>query len=293
MAKVQGSFQKVLEVKGPLQLEVETGSGDIELRRGGEGQLRVSGRFQVRAWSGEEARELAKRIAEDPPIEVEGDTVRIGDLSRYDLGHGRWPFGSSVMIDFKIEAPAETKARLRSGSGDQEVCGLRGPIEIEAGSGDVEVAEVEADVAVKTGSGDIEVAHVRGGVEAAAGSGDITLEGITGPVRVKVGSGDVHLKAVEGELAVEASSGDILVDSALGERARWELATSSGDIRLRLPRDSQFKLHIRSYSGEFSSDFEFAASKMTGREIEGRVGEEPTAELLIRTASGDIEIRAM
>ena len=67
MAKIKDSFQKMLKVKGPLRLEVETGSGDIEVRRGEEGKLLVHGEFQVRARS-EEARKISARIVEDPPI---------------------------------------------------------------------------------------------------------------------------------------------------------------------------------------------------------------------------------
>ncbi|HIC96286.1 TPA: hypothetical protein EYP12_06645 [Candidatus Bipolaricaulota bacterium] len=293
MTKIQDSFRKTLEVKGPLRLEVETGSGNIVVRRGEEGRLSVSGEFQVRARSVEEARELAERIKEDPPIEVVGELVRIGDLGRYELGLGRdwWPFGPSVMIDFTIEAPAETSVQLRSGSGDQEVRGIQGPLKLRAGSGDVEVEEIEADVAVTTGSGDIEVAHVRGGVEAEAGSGDIFLAEVAGRVEVEVGSGDVRLKEMGGDIAVEAGSGDIAVESAIGDRAKWALEASSGDVSLRLPEDSQFKLHIKTSSGEFATDFPLAVSGRIGREVEGRIGTEPTAEIRIATSSGDIELK--
>ena len=290
MAKIKDSFQKTLEVKGPLRLEVETGSGDIEVRRGEEGKLLVRGEFQVRARSEEEARQIAAQIAEDPPIEVADGLVRIGDLRRYGLGP--WPFGPAVMIDFTIEAPAETAAQLRSGSGDQEVQGLRGPIRANAGSGDVEIEEAEADVAITTGSGDIRVAHIRGAVEAEAGSGDIELEGIAGRAAVEVGSGDVHLKEMESDIAVDAGSGDIVVESAIGDRVKWELEASSGDVRLRLPRDSRFKLHVETSSGEFATDFSLAVSGKVGKEVEGQVGEEPTAMIRIATSSGDIEIRA-
>ncbi|MFQ6117616.1 MAG: DUF4097 domain-containing protein, partial [Candidatus Bipolaricaulia bacterium] len=268
MAKIQDSFQKTLEVKEPLRLEVETGSGDMAVRRGREGRLLVFGEFQVRARSEEEARRIAEQIVEDPPIEVAGDLVRIGDLSRYDFGP--WPFGPSVMIDLTIEAPAETAAHLSSGSGDQEVKGLRGPIRADAGSGDVEIEAAEADIKVDTGSGDIAVARVRGGVEADAGSGDIELEKIAGRAAVDVGSGDLHLKEMGSDIAVDAGSGDITVESAIGDHARWALEAGSGDVSLLLPRDSQFELRAEIDSGEVESDLPLTVSGKVGKRVDGR-----------------------
>lgn len=51
MAKIEGTFQKELEVKTPLRLEVGTGSGETEVRRGDDGKLKGSSAFQVRALS--------------------------------------------------------------------------------------------------------------------------------------------------------------------------------------------------------------------------------------------------
>jgi DUF4097 and DUF4098 domain-containing protein YvlB len=290
MAKIRDSFQKTLDVGEPLQLEVETGSGDIEVRQGKEGKLTVFGEFQVRARSEEEARKISARIKEDPPIEVRGNLIQIGKLSKYDLGP--WPFGPSVVFDFLIEAPAETAARLSSGSGDQEVKGLRGPIRADAGSGDVEIEDAEADVRVDTGSGDIEVARVRGGVEADAGSGDIDLTEIAGRAVVDVGSGDVHLREMGSDIAVDAGSGDIIVESPIGSNAEWALETGSGDVRLLLPRDSQFNLRAETDSGEVETDFPLTVSGKVGKRVEGKVGERPTAIIGIETGSGDIKIKA-
>jgi len=280
----------MLEVKEPLWLKVETGSGDIEVRQGQEGKLTVFGEFQIRARSEEEARRIAEQIKENPPIEISGDLVRIGNLNRYDLSS--WPFGPSAVFDFFIEAPRETEARLSSGSGDQEIKGLRGPIRTDAGSGDVVIEDAEADVKVDTGSGDIEVTRVRGGVSADAGSGDIELAEIAGRAAVGVGSGDVCLKGMGSDIAVDAGSGDIIVESAIGDHARWALEAGSGDVSLLLPRDSQFELRAETSSGDFETDFPLIVSGKLGRRVEGQVGGKTKATVRIATSSGDIKIKA-
>lgn len=290
MAKIQDSFQKTLEIGGPLRLEVETGSGEIKIRRGENGQLTVSSSFQVRARTEEEAKELAERIKKNPPIEVAGDLVRVGNLSRYGLGS--WPFGPSAVFDFLIAAPAETAARLDSGSGDQEVQGLKGPIKADAGSGDVEIEDAEGDVEINTGSGDITVARVRGGVKADAGSGDIDLAEIAGRAEVDVGSGDVCLKEMGSDIEIDTGSGDIVLESAIGDGAEWALEAGSGDVRLLLPRDSQFSIRAETNSGEFETDFSLTMSGKIGKRVEGKVGEKPQATIRIETSSGDIKIKA-
>jgi len=175
MAKIEARFEKEMEVGVPLRLEVATGSGDIRVQRGEDGKLRVTSDFQVRAGSQEEAEDLARRIREDPPIEVEGDLVQVGGLSRYDLD--TCPDGPSAVFDFSVSAPFDTEVRVKSGSGDEEVRSLKGPVTAKVGSGDIQVQDVEEHVEIDTGSGDSAVSRVRSSVSADTGSGDLDLGG--------------------------------------------------------------------------------------------------------------------
>jgi len=291
MAKIEGSFERKVEISAPIKLLVETGSGEITVRRGADDKVAVKGRFTVRA-PGDLAEEIAEMIEADPPIEVIDQTIEIGDLSKYqdELGFfEKW--GTSIAMSFEIEAPYETEAELDSGSGDQLVQGIRGPVRADAGSGDVTVEESEREVFIDTGSGNI---AVRGAseVEADAGSGSVTLSDIAGDVGVDVGSGNVSLANVGGSIAVDTGSGNVEIDSAVPEEARWEIDTGSGNVRLNLPEDAQFQLYIDTASGRISVDFQLAEAKRLGKgELRGSVGERPKAEIRIDTSSGNVEIR--
>jgi hypothetical protein len=287
--KVEGSFRKELEVPEPVKLEVSTGSGDIGIKRGEEGRLKVTGAFQVWARTKEEAQRLAERIKADPPIEVAGGSICVGDLRKYGLS--RWPFGSGVVIDFLIEAPKKTEARLNSSSGDQEVHGLEGPVRAEAGSGDVDISDIEGKVKVEAGSGDVQARNI-GSIEADVKSGDVTLEGVSGDAEIEVNSGDVSIKDAHGDVKVEAGSGDISIDSKIGAGASWELEAGSGDVKLRLPKGSSFSLEARTGLGEIKVDFPLAAAKNKDWKLVGKVGEEPRATIRVETSSGDISIEA-
>jgi hypothetical protein len=290
MARIESRFEREMQVGVPLRLEVATGSGDISVGRGEDGRLRVTSEFEVRAGSQKEAEELARRIREDPPIEVERDLVRIGGLSKYNLG--TWPAGPSVVFDFSVSAPSETDVQVKSGSGDQDVTGLKGPVTARAGSGDIQVRDIEGRVEIDTGSGDIAVARVASNVNANAGSGDLDLDEIGGEVSVHTGSGDVGLRDLGGNLHVSVGSGDIDLESAIADGVEWVIKAGSGDLDVHLPGGSRFNLSARSALGEIETDFGLKASGGIGNRVEGKVGENPTSSITVKTAHGDVRIAA-
>ncbi len=289
MAKIEERFERALAVRGPTKVVVRTGSGDFQITRGGENQVLVRARFVVRALPSQQAQELAEKIKADPPIEVVGDTITIGDLSKYYEGVS-W-FFPSISMDFEIEAPYETEAELNSGSGDQLIREIRGPVQTEAGSGDLEITGIEREVAARTGSGDIKIIEAAA-VSAKAGSGDIALSEIKGDVRLNVGSGDIALTQIGGNIQCETSSGDIRVDSKVGAGVRWQLETSSGDVSVTLPGEARFAIAAETSSGDIEIDFPLTVSgKLSKRAVRGTVGESPEAEIRIETSSGDIRVK--
>jgi DUF4097 and DUF4098 domain-containing protein YvlB len=290
MARIESRFEKEIEIKVPLRLEVITGSGDISVRRGEDGKLKVTSEFQVRAGSQQEAEELARRIREDPPIEVEGDLVRVGRLSKYSPG--TWPVGPSAVFDFSVSAPSETGVQVKSGSGDQDVNGLKGPVTAKAGSGDIQIQDIEGHVGTDTGSGDIAVARIGAGVSANAGSGDLDLDEIGGEVSVHIGSGDVRLRHLRGSTHVAVGSGDVNLESAIADGVEWVFKAGSGDVHLLLPGGSRFSLSARSVLGEIDTDFGLKASGAIGKRVEGKIGESPTSSISVKTAHGDVRIGA-
>lgn len=290
MARIEDRFERTLSVSAPTRLIVETGSEDVHVRRGSDGAVSVQGRVFIHALNRQQARELAEKIKADPPIEVMGNTVKIGDLDKYREGIS-WPFGPFVSIDFEIQVPYETEVELDSGSGDQVVSGIRGPVRAEAGSGDLEITGVEREVAVSTGSGDIKVVGAAQ-VSAKAGSGDVKLSKIVGNVQIDVGSGDVALQEIDGSIQIDTGSGNIRVDSGLGSGVRWQLETSSGDVTVSLPAEARFALVAETSSGEIETDFPLTvAGKLNKRALRGTVGESLNAEINIETSSGDIRIK--
>ena len=300
-AAAEGSFQRALQVTGPVHLDLTTGSGDVEVRTGNSNQVRVTGHIRASEWFGGNVEEKIKRLEANPPIQQSGNDIRIGHIDDPELRH-------NISISYEVVVPAETDLRMQSGSGDQKVEGIRGPLEVnsgsgglkissigdrvhaETGSGDIDIERVKGNVHAKTGSGSIDASDIAGAFEANSGSGHITLQQTApGSVRVDTGSGGMELHGVEGSLEAKAGSGTIQAEGS--PTGAWTVHTGSGEVNLKLPSNAAFDLDAHTSSGSISIEQPHSVQGSIGRkEVRGRVGG-GGVPVEVETGSGDIEIR--
>src|ERR1700704_5917477 len=138
--RAEGAFNRTLGVSGPAELDVQTGSGDIQIRTGAPGVVHVRGRvWCMNVWTGLNANECVRRVEADPPIEQSGNVIRLG------AAHRHW-FWGGVTIGFDVTVPPDARVRTRSGSGDQIVDNVQGPVEARAGSGDIRIDHTNGNV---------------------------------------------------------------------------------------------------------------------------------------------------
>ena len=82
--RADGSFERTLTVAERPDIEIESGSGGIEVRQGGAGRVEVRGRVRAADWGWRRGRysaeERIKRIEANPPIAQTGNVVRIGRI---------------------------------------------------------------------------------------------------------------------------------------------------------------------------------------------------------------------
>jgi hypothetical protein len=281
-ASVQGSFERTLKVTGPVDLEVLTRSGDITVRSGPAGTVTINGKIHVgdRWLSGGRQAEVAE-IEKNPPIRQSGDSVHIDYLNVHDIS-----------IDYEITAPADTKVRTHSGSGDQAIEGLQASLDLESGSGDMRLRDLNGAVHLHTGSGDVEAREVAGTFTAEAGSGNIRLDAKGGDVHVHTGSGNVELRGISGGLQAETGSGDVSVVGV--QTGAWEIRAHSGNVDLELPNDAAFDLDASTGSGEVIVGRPVTMIiqgrlQEARRSVNGKVGG-GGPRLTIHTGSGDVHI---
>jgi hypothetical protein len=125
----QGTFEKTLQVNGPVDLEVLTHSGDVTVRAGSSGSVVIRGKIYVGdRWFGGRREDDVRSIEQNPPIRQEGNSIHI------DYVNVR-----NISVDYEISVPAQTAVRTRSGSGDQTIEGTQGNVDVQTGSGDVKL----------------------------------------------------------------------------------------------------------------------------------------------------------
>jgi DUF4097 and DUF4098 domain-containing protein YvlB len=300
----EGSFDRTLKVSGAADLEVESGSGSIKVDPGAAGSVHVVARLKAgNSWlAGSDVEKRIRQIEQNPPIEQQGNVIRIGRFADSDLSR-------NISISYEVTVPADTKLAASTGSGSIAVGSISGPARVKSGSGSVTVGRVGGSVEASTGSGSIKVdgaasleastgsgsisaASVAGPTKASSGSGSITIsQAGKGDVTVSAASGSIKVTGVDGAARVNSSSGSIAIDGR--PAGPWSLHSSSGGIAITVPADAAFDLDARTNSGSIDSAHPVTmevTGKIDRRHVQGKVrGGGPLVEA--SCSSGSIRIR--
>lgn len=304
--RAEGSFQRTLTVAGQAEIDIVTGSGRIEIRKGPPGLLEVSARIQADdgwSWSRRpqfSARERVRRIEADPPVEQKGNGVRIGFITSDELREG-------VSISYVLIVPARSSVRSKTGSGSQQVEGVDGAVEASSGSGSLTIAHAGADLRASTGSGSIEATSIGGAFLATTGSGSISATGVqggitartgsgridvtqsgSGNIEVSSGSGSVRLRGVHGGVRASTSSGGLDIEGALS--GDWDLTATSGSVAVDVPSSQGFELDATTNSGRIDVDPPVTVTGFMGRRSLRGTVRGGGSHLRVRTSSGGISI---
>jgi hypothetical protein len=279
----QGTFERTLQVTGPVDLEVLTHSGDVTVRSGPAGSVSIRGKIFVSdRWLRGERKDDVTAIEQNPPVRQEGNSIHIDYVEARDIS-----------VDYEITVPADTALRAHTGSGDQIIEGLKGNAELQSGSGDLKVARLTGEIHVQTGSGNVRAREISGPVRGGTGSGDVVVEETgAGDIDLHTGSGNITARGVQGAFRAEAGSGDITAEGS--QSGSWDIKTGSGNVHVRLPNNAAFEARISTSSGTVDIDAPVEMTvqgrvQETRKSINGKVrGGGPL--LAVRTGSGDIHV---
>jgi DUF4097 and DUF4098 domain-containing protein YvlB len=262
-----GTFESSLNLDEAVVLDVDTGSGSIEVRSGSGNEATIRGEIRVRKggfWGkNADADELIQQVKDNPPIELSGGRLKVGHFSDRSLR-------KRISISFEIVVPAGTE------------------VVADTGSGSIAVMNIEAPVNADTGSGSVTLENITGSVRADTGSGSITLDSIIGPIMADTGSGSIRAERIDGSFHADTGSGSIAVEGR--QQGKWKIDTGSGSVSVDLPDDAAFNLNAESNSGGITIDHPLTVQgKVSKKHIKGEVrGGGPL--LHIDTGSGRIRI---
>ncbi len=288
----QGSFERTLQVNGPVDLEVLTRSGDVTVRAGASNTVVIRGKIYASDhWNilpgveigGEKSKATVHEIEQNPPIRQDGNSIHIDYVNVHNIS-----------VDYEITVPAETTIRSHSGSGDQTIEGTHGNVDVQTGSGDVKLTRLTGEIHLQTGSGNLQAREIAGPVKGATGSGDVEIEETSqGDVEMHTGSGNITARGIQGGFHGETGSGNVTAEGT--QSGAWQIHTGSGNVRVRLPANAAFDADFNTSSGtvEVDSPLEMTVQgrvQETRKSIHGKVrGGGPL--LSVRTGSGDIHVQ--
>lgn len=300
----RGSFDRTLKVSEPAAVDVRTGSGNIHVTRGDSSSVVIHAEIRSSHGDDYDDSQMAARIQEiekNPPIEQDGNTIRIGQTHDDDLYR-------NISISYEIRVPGQTNLDAHTGSGDFTASGVGLELTGHTGSGNIRVEDAAGHVELTAGSGDVTLRNARGGGRLVAGSGNVTAEGVAGALHASSGSGNVRVDmSGPGEVEASSGSGNIRVHGIKGalrgstgsgdieaageQQGDWHLRTGSGNVTIELPKGAGFELDAHSGSGTIETDREILVQGTLGRrELHGKAGGGgPLLEL--RTSSGSIYLR--
>jgi Putative adhesin len=273
-------FEQSFDVTGPSVLDVSTIRGRIEVTAGEPGRIVVVGMATVRVdWNvPANAADLARKVANSPPIQREGQTVKLRPPS--DPAEQR-----AVTVSYQVRVPQETEVTTASESGATTVRGVARAVVIRTQSGAIDVMQLGGSTVVTSGSGAVTVDGIAGSLTVTTRSSSVTARSIAGDLRVRTTSGAVDAAlSGEGDADVETGSSAIRLSGIRGAviaatrsghvslqgvpRRDWNASAGSGSIDIATESSVPFMLDASSGSGSV---------KVIGASVQGSVSKRKVA----------------
>ena len=214
-------------------------------------------------------------------IDARGGSVDVRGRSRY----------GPPDVEYRITVPADMSLEIGTQSGDVDIDGSRGEIQVQT---------VEGRITVSGGSGRVSLSSVEGEVQLTGASGRISISAVDGSVSVKGARGDLQISAVDGAIlledidaaSVEASTVDGAIDfrGMIKEGGRYRLSSHDGDVTVTAPSINA-SVSVSTYEGEFESDFPVTITGTRSRKrLDFTLGS-GSARLELESFDGSVRLR--
>jgi len=270
---------------GPLRLNLEIPSGEIEIETGNTDEPRVeleavANNDAIRDLVDNSRIELIRR-GDGHEVVVEAKSRR-GIFISIDRGPDIRFGGPDVRL--RISCPHGADLDVRTKSADLRARGEYGAVDVKTASGDLQLDTSKGTTRIKTASGDVHIGDAASSLEVQSVSGDLHAGAVRGDIRAQLVSGDVHVRDAGGSISTNTVSGDQRFEAV--RRGRVELKAISGDVMVGVLRGSRVYVDANTVSGATSSEFELSDSPSPETPAE----DAPLVELFVKTVSGDVRL---
>jgi DUF4097 and DUF4098 domain-containing protein YvlB len=295
---VSGTFDQSLDVSTPLHLELSNVSGDVTIVGSSDSKVHVHADVRVSGYGFGNPQERLNQIVAHPPIELKGDTLRVGQM----VSHLR-----NVAITYSVEVPRDTFVETSSVSGGVSVRSVQGPVQAQSVSGGVRAQDIALDTRLSSTSGEIEVENCGGDVHASSISGSVTVTNAKGDVTAHSASGNVTVtrpggrvdsNSASGSVEIRGANNDVKAHTASGRvdiggnpsgNSYWELRTMSGPVNISVPSDANFHLSSNAVSGQIRTEVPIVIEEQGKHSLRARMGD-GGGRVEVHTMSGSIDL---
>lgn len=247
------TFQKTYPLKSGGELKVSNTNGGITVEAWDRNEVRVEAVKQVKAESNAKAREVMQKIKID--VQAGPGAVHIATrVPKNENGLFDWLSGDSVnfSVTYKIQAPRDLVAELRTTNGGVRLVGTQGRAGLSSTNGGATVERVRGDIKIRSTNGGLTVIEAAGTLDGVTTNGGITAQ----------------LTEVDGDIS---------------------LRTTNGGVTLRLPENLRASVDIATSNGAIHSDLAVEGGQKTRRSLTGDING-GGGKLYVRSTNGGVRI---
>lgn len=210
-----------------------------------------AGEATIRAWDRDAVRvQAAHGTRERVEVQTADNTVRV--RARTASG-SRGPAG---LIDYTVTVPKWMPVSLSGTYLAANIEGAGAEVNVETVGGDITVKGGTGAVTLRSIEGEIIVENASGKVQATTVNDSIQVRGVSGDVIAETTNGDVVVSnSKASSLEVSTVNGDVRFEGPAADKGLYRVTTHNGDIRVSLGANANATVFVRTFGGDFSSDF--------------------------------------
>lgn len=207
-----------------------------------------AGEVRVRAWDRDAVRVQASHSSrERVELQTADNTLRVRARS------ARGPAG---LIDFTLTVPRWMAVNLSGTYLAANIEGTSAEVNVETVGGDLTLKGGSGTVSLRSIQGEIHVDGASGKLQATTVNDSISLTNVSGDVVAETTNGDITIiGAKAASLEVSTVSGDVRFEGPTADKGTYRITTHNGDIRVSLGSQPNATVFVRTFGGDFDSDF--------------------------------------
>ena len=179
-------------------VEIHCGSGLLRVVGTPDASIvEADGRIWCRVYGGPQE---AERIAREARLDVSAKGTANPAIVVTDP---TLTVGQDYVMDLTVKVPSNLRVVVRDGSGNVEISGITGGIDVHSRSGDVDIHDISGGVKVNNGGDRCQIENCAGPIFAVDGPGALLISECTGDVQVRDTRGKLFIAYITGNVIAE------------------------------------------------------------------------------------------